>query len=70
LKIGEIIVKNISLLDEFAIYFHRFKLREIQKFHGFEPNGFFSNPLFAIGYGSSFTKSTQMDEGRWDNQNP
>jgi hypothetical protein len=31
LKIGEIIVKNISHLDEFAIYFDHFKLREIHE---------------------------------------
>jgi hypothetical protein len=70
MRVGEINVKSISHLDEFFVYFDSFKMREIHEFEGFDPDGLFSAHMFSIGYGSSFTKSLQLDEGGGDNQNP
>jgi hypothetical protein len=39
------------------------------KSRAFDPNALFSTHMFTVGYGSSFTKSTQLDEGGGDNQN-
>jgi hypothetical protein len=69
-KIGEIFVKNISHLDEFTTHFDQFNLKEVHAIHGFDPNNLFSTHMFTIGYGSSFNKSIQLEEGGGDNQNP
>jgi hypothetical protein len=69
-KVGEIVFKNISHLDEFVVYFDHFKKREIHEVQEFVPNGLFTVHMFTVGYGLSFTKSTQLDEGGRDNQNP
>jgi hypothetical protein len=45
-------------------------MREIHEFQGFDPNGSFMAHMFNIGYGSSFIKSSQLDKGGGDNQNP
>jgi hypothetical protein len=45
-------------------------MREIHEVQGFDPNGLFMAHMFTISYGSSFIKSTQLDEGGGDNQNP
>jgi hypothetical protein len=64
------IVKNISHLDEFTTHFDHFNLKEVHEIQGFDPNNLFSTHMFAIGYGSSFNKSIQLEEGGGDNQNP
>jgi hypothetical protein len=47
-KIGEIIVKNISHLDEFAKHFDNFKLREVPEIPGFDPNDLFTTHMSAM----------------------
>jgi len=63
-------LSRISHLDEFDIHFDHFKLREIHKIWGFDPNDLFTTHTYVIGYGSSFIKSTQLKEGGVDNHNP
>jgi len=60
-------VKTISHPDELVVYFDYFKMREIHKFEGFDPNGLFTTHIFSIGYGTSYTKSIKLDEGEGDN---
>jgi hypothetical protein len=49
-RIGEIVVKNISHLDEFIVHFDNFKLREFPEIQDFEPNELFMAHMFAINY--------------------
>jgi hypothetical protein len=69
-KIGEIIVKNISHLDEFSKHFDNFKLREVPEISRFDPNDLFTAHMSVVDYGSSFVKTTQFKEGSGDNHNP
>jgi len=57
-KIGEITVKFFSHLDEFTKNFDKFKIRELFEVPGFDPNDLFTTHMSAIGYGSSFLKTT------------
>jgi len=59
-KIGEIIVKNISHVDEFSNHFDNLKLREVPEAPRFDPNDLFTTNVYEIGYGSSFVNTTQF----------
>jgi hypothetical protein len=63
-------VKNISHLDEYTTQFDQFSLKEVQEIQGFDPKDLFLAHMFSIGYGSSFSKFVQLEEGGGDNQNP
>jgi hypothetical protein len=55
-KIGEIIVKHISHLDELAGHLDQLSLNEVELVEGFNPNDMFTAHMSLIGYSSYFTK--------------
>jgi hypothetical protein len=57
-------------LDELAIHFDNFNLRENFEIQGFNSSELFIAHMFSTGYGSSFINSTQFKERGGDNQNP
>jgi hypothetical protein len=66
-KIGEIIVKHISHLDELAGHLDQLGLKEVELVEGFDPNDMFTAHMASIGYSSYFTKIEQFKEGGGDN---
>jgi hypothetical protein len=68
-KIGEIIVKHISHLDELAGHLDQLGLKEVELVEGFDPNDMFTAHMASIGYSSYFTKIEQFKEGGGDNLN-
>jgi hypothetical protein len=53
-RVGEIVVKHISHLDEFAGQFDQLGLKEAKCIKGFDPNDLFSAHMSLVGYSSYF----------------
>jgi hypothetical protein len=68
-RVGEIGVKHISHLDEFAAQFDQLGMHEAKSIEGFDPNDLFFAHMSLVGYSSYFCKSEQFKEGGGDNQN-
>jgi hypothetical protein len=68
-RVGEIVVKHISHLDEFVVQLDQLSLKEAQAIKGFDPKDSFSAHMSLVGYSSYFSKSEQFEEGGGDNQN-
>jgi len=62
--------KKNSNLDELVNYLYHFKLKEVLEIPGFDPSDLFTTHMYAVGYKSSFVKTTLFKEGGGDNKKP
>jgi hypothetical protein len=67
-RVREVVVNNISHLDEFAGQFDQLILKEDECIEGFKPNDLFTSHMSLVGYSSYFTKPGQF-KGGGDNLN-
>ena len=59
-KVGEIMVKNASKIDEFVVQFEPHKLKVSNYVKGFDPQHFFMNHIISTGLVSHILTHTYM----------
>ena len=62
-RVGVVVIKNISHLDEFVGQFDQLRLKEAECIKGFNLNDLFTVHMSLLGYSSYFTKSEKIKEG-------
>jgi len=55
-KVGEVVIKHISHLDELAGQFDQLGLNEAEIVEGFDPDDLFTAHMSLVSYSSYFTK--------------
>jgi hypothetical protein len=61
-RIGEIVLKSITNIDEFLVEFDKLNLKLADEVKGFNPNQMFMNHMIYVGYSVSFTNTFLFGE--------
>jgi hypothetical protein len=69
-KVGEIILRGISKINEYASYFNHYDLIFIEEIKGFDPNHLFYNHFLSIGLILALLNSGVSREEENDSYNP
>jgi hypothetical protein len=69
-KVGEIILRGISKIDEYVAYFDHSNLRYAEEIKGFDPSHIFYNHLISVGLNPALINSVVSGEEENDSHNP
>jgi hypothetical protein len=69
-KVGEIILRGISKIDEYASYFDHSNLRYAEEIKGFDPSHLFYNHLISVGLNPALINSFVSGEEENDSHDP
>jgi hypothetical protein len=53
-NIGDIMLRNINKIDEFANHFNNVNLKYVEKIKGFDPKRIFVEHMLSVGLSNSF----------------
>jgi hypothetical protein len=56
-KAREIVLRNITIINEFLSHFNHLNLKYAEKIKGFEPSHIFVNHMQSIGFSNTFTQT-------------
>jgi hypothetical protein len=69
-KIGQILFRGSSKIDEFAVQLDQYNLKFADEIKGFDPNHFFMAHVTFVGYNISLAIAFLFEEEEGDNQDP
>jgi hypothetical protein len=69
-KIGQILLRGISKIDEFVVRLEQHNLKFADEIKGFDPNHLFIDHMTSIGYNTSLTNTFLFEEEEGDSQDP
>jgi hypothetical protein len=68
-KIGEIVLKNVANIDEYAGQFDQFDLKVAEEIKGFDPNQLFMKHMISVGYSVSYANTFLFGEEEDEDKN-
>jgi hypothetical protein len=69
-KIGEILLRSISKIDEFAVQLDQYNLKFAEEIKGFDPNHIFIDHMTSVGFSNSLANTFLFGEEEGDSQDP
>jgi hypothetical protein len=69
-KVGEILLREIPKIDEYASYFNQFNLKFAEEIKGFDPNNLFYNHMVAVGLSPTMINTLIFGEEEGDSHDP
>jgi hypothetical protein len=69
-KVGEILLRGISKIDEYVACFDHSDLRFVEEIKGFDPNHIFYNHFLSVGLNPALINSVVSGEEENDSHNP
>ena len=68
LKVREIILRNITKIDEFSTHFYHLNLKCEEKIKGFDPSHIFVDHMQSVGFSNAFTQTLIFGEEEGNTQ--
>jgi hypothetical protein len=69
-KVGEILLRGIAKIDEFASYFDQYNLKFAEEIKGFDPNHLFYNHMISVGISPALVNTLIFGEEEGDSHDP
>ena len=69
-RIGEITLKNVANIDEYAVQFDQYNLKVANEIKGFDPKHFFMKHMIYVCYNVSYENTFLFGEEEDDDKNP
>jgi hypothetical protein len=69
-RVGEILLRGISKIDEYASYFDQFNLKFAEEIKGFDLNHIFYNHMVLVGINSTLINTLTFWEEEGDDHDP
>jgi hypothetical protein len=67
-KVGEIVLRNITKIDEFSTHFDHLNLKYAEKIKGFDPSHIFVDHMQSVGFSNAFTQTIIFGEEEGNTQ--